>query len=864
MKTSNIQHSTSREHPTTNHQTNERHPTSTRHWNLKFGASLVLGAWCLALPLCGTVFAQGTAFTYQGRLNSSGAPASGTYNLTFSLFNVNSGGVPVAGPVTNNAVAVSNGLFTVLIDFGSAVFTGANYWLQIGVESNGISSFTTLTPRQQLTPAPYAIFAEGADAAGISGTLPTANLGGIYSGTVNFNNGADSFDGSFYGAFYGTSFIGGNFTGDFIGNGSGLSGVWLTDGNSGTTTGANFVGTKDNQPLELHVNGIRALRLEPTATNGAVNVIGGSPNNYVVPGIVGATIGGGGALNYSGAAYSNSVTFNFGTVGGGYANLANGYAAVVAGGYQNANNGFVAFLGAGDANTIVGNGGGDGAFLGGGYGNTNGGSAATIVGGGANFIGGTANNAFIGGGGNNSIVGSYALPVFGTISGGYLNTIQTNVAYATIGGGVGNVIQPNAHDSTLGGGSNNVIQSGAVLAAIGGGASNSVGGAGGFIGGGGFDGSTFLGNYAGPASVVGGGIGNSASFLYSSIGGGQQNKATYEWDTVSGGQQNTAGSGGWDTVGGGIYNTASGLQATVCGGANNVASGTAAFIGGGGDNGVTLSGNQAGGTVSVVTGGSGNSASGFAATVPGGTGNSASGGWSFAAGDGAQAVHQGAFVWADSQGASYSSDLNNQFKIRAGGGVVMDVSGSSGLNPAALRVNSTSGNGVGLFVSQTSSDATAVFTAAGAGDIIKGFSGSGGGNLAFEVVNNGTVYTQGLALTSDRNAKEHFAAVNPAEILDKVAALTISEWNYIMDPAGQKHLGPVAQDFHAAFGLNGSDDKHISVVDENGVALAAIQGLNQKLNEKDSEIQKLKQQNETLEKRLDNLEQMIKSTKETK
>jgi hypothetical protein len=268
--------------------------------------------------------------------------------------------------------------------------------------------------------------------------------------------------------------------------------------------------------------------------------------------------------------------------------------------------------------------------------------------------------------------------------------------------------------------------------------------------------------------------------------------------------------------------------------------------------------------VSVVTGGSGNSASGFAATVPGGTGNSASGGWSFAAGDGAQAVHQGAFVWADSQGASYSSDLNNQFKIRAGGGVVMDVSGSSGLNPAALRVNSTSGNGVGLFVSQTSSDATAVFTAAGAGDIIKGFSGSGGGNLAFEVVNNGTVYTQGLALTSDRNAKEHFAAVNPAEILDKVAALTISEWNYIMDPAGQKHLGPVAQDFHAAFGLNGSDDKHISVVDENGVALAAIQGLNQKLNEKDSEIQKLKQQNETLEKRLDNLEQMIKSTKETK
>src|SRR5208282_2628408 len=183
--TSNIQHSTSREHPTTNHQTNERHPTSTRHWNLKFGASLVLGAWCLALPLCGTVFAQGTAFTYQGRLNSSGAPASGTYNLTFSLFNVNSGGVPVAGPVTNNAVAVSNGLFTVLIDFGSAVFTGANYWLQIGVESNGISSFTTLTPRQQLTPTPYAIFAN--TSSNLSGTVGNSQLA---NSSITINAGA--------------------------------------------------------------------------------------------------------------------------------------------------------------------------------------------------------------------------------------------------------------------------------------------------------------------------------------------------------------------------------------------------------------------------------------------------------------------------------------------------------------------------------------------------------------------------------------------------------------------------------------------------------------------------------------------------
>src|ERR1035438_10211376 len=103
--------------------------------------------------------AQGTAFTYQGQLQDNGTPASGTYDLTFSLFNTNTTGVAIAGPVTNNAVIVTNGLFTVLINFGSGVFTGATNWLQIGVETNGVNTFTTLSPRQQLTPVPYAIYA---------------------------------------------------------------------------------------------------------------------------------------------------------------------------------------------------------------------------------------------------------------------------------------------------------------------------------------------------------------------------------------------------------------------------------------------------------------------------------------------------------------------------------------------------------------------------------------------------------------------------------------------------------------------------------------------------------------------------------
>jgi len=119
----------------------------------------------------------------------------------------------------------------------------------------------------------------------------------------------------------------------------------------------------------------------------------------------------------------------------------------------------------------------------------------------------------------------------------------------------------------------------------------------------------------------------------------------------------------------------------------------------------------------------------------------------------------------------------------------------------------------------------------------------------------GNVYTPSgtVQSSSDRNAKEDFAPVNPQQVLAKVAALPVTEWNYKTD-RGVEHVGPMAQDFHAAFGLNGQDDKHISVVDEGGIALAAIQGLNQKLNEKESEIAGLKQQNDFLSARLNELE----------
>ena len=111
----------------------------------------------------------------------------------------------------------------------------------------------------------------------------------------------------------------------------------------------------------------------------------------------------------------------------------------------------------------------------------------------------------------------------------------------------------------------------------------------------------------------------------------------------------------------------------------------------------------------------------------------------------------------------------------------------------------------------------------------------------------GTVTASGVLLTSDRNAKENFTAVSAAQVLRKVAALPITEWNYKNNGAEVRHVGPMAQDFQDAFGLNGGDAQHISVVDESGVALAAIQGLNQKLEQKETEITELKARLEKLE-----------------
>jgi hypothetical protein len=135
----------------------------------------VLSALGLALGLVAAAApAQTSSFTYQGRLTDNGAPANGIYDLQFSLFNVDSGGAPLAGPLTRAPVSVSNGLLLVVLDFPATHFDGGDRWLQIGVRPNGSPApYTLLTPRQPITSAPYAITA--------------ASLSSVVTGNPSFN-----------------------------------------------------------------------------------------------------------------------------------------------------------------------------------------------------------------------------------------------------------------------------------------------------------------------------------------------------------------------------------------------------------------------------------------------------------------------------------------------------------------------------------------------------------------------------------------------------------------------------------------------------------------------------------------------------
>jgi hypothetical protein len=237
------------------------------------------------------------------------------------------------------------------------------------------------------------------------------------------------------------------------------------------------------------------------------------------------------------------------------------------------------------------------------------------------------------------------------------------------------------------------------------------------------------------------------------------NVAVGPFGTISGGLGNLVDSNAWyGTVGGGYYNGAYGVGASVAGGVYNTALGAYG-------------------------------------TVPGGLDSHASGDYSFAAGRGAVASHDGAFVWGDSTSAYVASTVANQFVVRASGG-------------------------------------TKIFTDAG-------------GTVGMELAAGGNSWLT----VSDRNLKENFSSVDSEQLLTALDSIPMTTWNMKTQDAGIRHIGPMAQEFYAAFGF-GEKETHIGSSDADGVSLAAIQGLYRLLKQRDAETRKLRVAIERLELRL--------------
>jgi trimeric autotransporter adhesin len=719
-------------------------------------AMLLLLSVGIGLP--GAQGAAFTAFTYQGRLSDASAPANGWYDFEFKLFDGANSATQRGATLSQPLVAVSNGLFTVILDFG-AQFDGGERWLQIDVQSNGVPPFMTLAPRQQITSAPYAIYTDRAGLADVANQALSVGINGVSTTSLQPEavTGAKIANGNVVRSVNGLTdalnlAAGANITLGTVGNTLTISGssAWLLNGNGGTDPVNNFLGTTDNLPLTLRVNNQPVLRLEPDISP---RLIGGhSANQMTLSGIWGGTIGGGGT-----ALAPNLVTDDYGTVGGGAGNRAgnaNGIIddanhSTVGGGLNNIAGAPYSTVSGGNGNKAT----GQGAVVSGGSGNAATNSQAT-VGGGINNIAGAPYSA-IGGGNGNKATGQDAV-----VSGGSGNA-ATN-GQATVGGGIGN--NALGSGSTVGGGYTNLA--GALFSTVGGGGGNKATGQAATVGGGSGNAAT------NSQATVGGGIGNLAGAPYSTVGGGNGNKAMGQDAVVSGGSGNAATNG----------------QATVSGGIGNIAGAPVSTVGGGQLNLI--------GPASVgasIGGGQNNAASGQYAMIPGGRENQAFGNYDFTAGYRAQSTNNGTFVWSDGTGTGAASSVNNQFVARASGGFVFYTgTGSSGAQLAA----------------------------------------------------DGTSW----AVISDRNVKKDFAPLDGRRILEKLAALPITQWHYQWEaPEVTPHIGPMAQDFKAAF-YPGTDDKSITTQEADGVALAAIQGLNQKLEETRAENAALKLRLEKLER----------------
>ena len=464
-----------------------------------------------------------------------------------------------------------------------------------------------------------------------------------------------------------------------------------------------------------------------------------------------------------------------------------------------------------------------------------------IAGGFGNAIGDNVNFAMIGGGQANRIESNAD---GSAILSGSTNTVDRNTYSSVIAGGAMNLVSSNGTALVIGGGSDNRIGHGSTNAVISGGDGNEIGSS--------SDASSIVGgfnnnigtsvNYAvvaggafnlavGDASIIGGGSRNevAAGAIWGAIVAGDRNQLMLNalGSFIGGGEYNQIGvNAEHNVIGGGFSNIISGstVKSVIAGGEENIIrSGTSrSSIGGGSLNQIGTNGNYnaIGGGLqnaiynnvnqSAVIGGSGNAILNNAdyATIAGGRANTIGTGadYAFAAGRNALADHSGSFVWADDNNTVFGSTAANQFNVRSVGGVRF-VSGISGGGAVTSGVTLAAGSGTWTSL-------------------------------------------------SDVNAKENFREIDGEDVLAKLAAIPVREWNYKTQDVSVRHIGPTAQDFHAAFGV-GDSQTGISIVDADGVALAAIQALAKNKERMEEMVSALEEENLALRERLETLEKKL-------
>jgi trimeric autotransporter adhesin len=400
---------------------------------------------------------------------------------------------------------------------------------------------------------------------------------------------------------------------------------------------------------------------------------------------------------------------------------------------------------------------------------------SVIAGGKHNVVDG--HTSVVSGGQENKILTTNGLPTGQNITsyGVIAGGVQNTLfgEASVISGGEGNFIDAWVNFSVIGGGLDNTIAYGSGYSTISGGTDNTIEGGAWWAAINGGRGNEI----EGPADGTNGPTANHFGWI-----GGGENNYIHEFGTygsIGGGAINSIDGTG-AVIGGGSANTNNAWFSTIPGGILNLIETNAYYsvIGGGYLNLIARDSDQ-----STICGGSGNKITNGAggSIIVGGSQNSVGGELALAAGYSANAAHAGSFVWSDASSSTiFSSTNNNEFCARTTGGV---------------RFQTGAGTGVKL--------------SAGSGS---------------------------WASLSDRNAKTNFAKISPRQILAGVASLPLGTWNYKAQDESIRHIGPTAQDFHAAFGV-GEDERTITSIDADGVTLAAIQALNELVQEKDIALQ---------------------------